>query len=138
MASLPMDFHVKGLVDTLKLGDRMDDVIETMIVLYVSGDTGMFWPLFSASLPSEGQDEAGYAAFEETMITARNKTMVEHAKPILPARQRLHGGRRAASARAGGAGRAVPQGRLHRHGRQRSERSRQPPKRERDVARPND
>ena len=46
MASLPMDFHIKGLVDTLKLGDRIDDVIETMIVLYANGDTGMFWPLF--------------------------------------------------------------------------------------------
>ena len=34
MASLPMEFHLKGLIDTLKLGDRMDDVIETMIVLY--------------------------------------------------------------------------------------------------------
>jgi uncharacterized protein YbaP (TraB family) len=27
-------FHIRGLVDTLKLGDRMDDVIETMIELY--------------------------------------------------------------------------------------------------------
>ena len=34
MASLPMDFHMQGPVDTLKLGDRIDDVIETMIVLY--------------------------------------------------------------------------------------------------------
>ena len=83
MASLPMDFHVQGLVDTLKLGDRIDDVIETMIVLYVNGDTGTFWPLFKAALPSENQDEAGYAAFEETMIKARNKTMVERAEPIL-------------------------------------------------------
>ena len=24
MASLPMEFHIRGLVDTLKLGDRMD------------------------------------------------------------------------------------------------------------------
>jgi uncharacterized protein YbaP (TraB family) len=83
MASLPMDFHVKGLVDTLKLGDRMDDVIETMIMLYVNGDTGTVWPLFRAALPSEDEDEPGYAAFEETMITARNKAMVERAKPIL-------------------------------------------------------
>ena len=48
MASLPMDFHIKGLVETLKLGDRIDDVIETMIVLYVNGDTGTFWPLFKS------------------------------------------------------------------------------------------
>jgi len=85
MASLPMDFHMKGLVETLKLGDRMDDVIETMIVLYLKGDTGMFWPLFRATLPSGTDDKSGYAAFEETMITARNRTMATKAEPLLAA-----------------------------------------------------
>jgi hypothetical protein len=83
MASLPMEFHVKGLVETLKLGDKMDDVIETMVVLYQRGDTGIFWPLFRAVLPSGAGDDAGYAAFEETMISARNQTMVERAEAIL-------------------------------------------------------
>jgi uncharacterized protein len=83
MASLPMDFHVKGLVDTLKLGDRLEDVVETMIVLYVNGDTGTFWPLFRATLPAGNTEESGYAAFEETMIKARNKTMIERALPLL-------------------------------------------------------
>ena len=83
MASLPMEFHMKGLVETVRLGDRMDDVIETMIVLYKREDTGMFWPLFRAVLPSAGEDETGYAAFDEAMITSRNRTMVDRAKPIL-------------------------------------------------------
>lgn len=83
MASLPMDFHLKGLVETLRLGDRMDDIVETMIVLYTRGDTGMFWPLFHAVLPSGADDKAGYAAFEETMILTRNKTMAEKAEPLL-------------------------------------------------------
>jgi uncharacterized protein YbaP (TraB family) len=83
MASLPIDFHIRGLVDTLKLGDRADDMIETMIVLYQSGQTGMFWPLFRAVLPPGGEDEAGYAAFEETMVTARNRNMVAKAASIL-------------------------------------------------------
>jgi uncharacterized protein YbaP (TraB family) len=83
MASLPMEFHMKGLVETLKLGDRVDDVTETMIVLYDRGDTGMFWPLFHAVLPSADDDKAGYAAFEETMITSRNRTMADHAAPML-------------------------------------------------------
>jgi uncharacterized protein len=82
MASLPMDFHVKGLVETLKLGNRIDDVTETMIDLYQQGETGMFWPLFRAALPSDDTD-ASYAAFEETMVTARNRIMVERALPIL-------------------------------------------------------
>jgi uncharacterized protein YbaP (TraB family) len=85
MASLPMDFHMKGLVDTLKLGERMNDVIETMIVLYTQGETGMFWPLFRAVLPSEAGDDSGYAAFEEAMVTARNKAMATNAEPILAA-----------------------------------------------------
>lgn len=83
MASLPMDFHINGLVETLKLGDRMDDVTETMIVLYKNGDTGMYWPFFRATLPGAKDDEFGYVAFEETMIDARNKVMAEHAGPIL-------------------------------------------------------
>ena len=83
MASLPLAFHIKGLVDTLKLGDKINDVNETMIVLYLRGDTGMYWPLFRAILPGEGDDAAGYAAFDQTMIISRNKVMVDHAGPIL-------------------------------------------------------
>lgn len=85
MASLPLEFHIKGLVETLKLGDRMDDVIETMVVLYQRGDTGMFWPLFRNALPSAAGDEQSYAAFEEAMVTTRNKTMVERAEPLINA-----------------------------------------------------
>lgn len=83
MASLPLAFHMKGLVDTLKLGNRVNDVNETMIVLYQRGDIGMLWPLFRAVLPGDEDDSAGYAAFEETMITSRNKVMIDHAGPIL-------------------------------------------------------
>ncbi|HEY4191650.1 MAG TPA: TraB/GumN family protein [Mesorhizobium sp.] len=83
MASLPMDFHMRGLVDTLKLGDKMNDVNETMIDLYQRGEIGMIWPLFRVVLPDEADDPAGYAAFEEAMVTGRNKVMAEHAAPIL-------------------------------------------------------
>ncbi|TKT82850.1 TraB/GumN family protein [Aquamicrobium sp. LC103] len=83
MASLPMEFHVRGLVDTLKLGDEIEDVMETMVVLYTKGETGMFWPFFRAALPGADDEAAGYAAFEETMVTARNRTMAERAAPII-------------------------------------------------------
>lgn len=83
MASIPMEFHMKGLVETLRLGDRSDDVIETMIVLYTREQTGMFWPLFRHVLPGGEEDDAGYAVFEEEMITRRNVAMAEHAEPIL-------------------------------------------------------
>lgn len=83
MASLPIALHVQGLVETLKLGDRMDDVIETMVVLYTQGQTGMYWPLFRAVLPSDEAEGAGYSEFEQTMITTRNHGMVTTAGPIL-------------------------------------------------------
>lgn len=86
MASLPMEFHVRGLIDTLKLGDAVDDVIETMIALYLDGETAMFWPFFRAALPAgEGADAAGFSAFEETMVKARNRTMAERAMPFIDA-----------------------------------------------------
>lgn len=86
MASLPLDLHVRGLVETLRLGDAIDDVMETMIALYLEGETGAFWPFFRAALPSgDGEDEAGFVAFEEAMVTARNRTMATRALPFLDA-----------------------------------------------------
>jgi uncharacterized protein YbaP (TraB family) len=82
MASLPMELHLHGLADTLRLGDRLDDVIETMIVLYGRGDTGTIWPLLRTVSPGA---EAGYAAFEKALVSERNKTMLQKAEPIIAA-----------------------------------------------------
>jgi uncharacterized protein len=83
MASLPMEFHIEGLVETLRLGDRVEDVMETMVRLYIDGQTGMFWPFFEAALPSEGGDQEGFAAFQEALIDVRNRTMAEGAAPLI-------------------------------------------------------
>ncbi len=81
MASLPTEFHVNGLVQTLQLGDKIDDVFETMIVIYQHGEIGLIWPLFQALLPAA--DREGYAEFEQVMITTRNYGMVENAQAYL-------------------------------------------------------
>lgn len=83
MASLPMAFHVRGLVETVALGARIDDVIETMIALYEAGRIGLVWPALRALTPAATEDERGYAAFERAMVTARNRTMAERAAPWL-------------------------------------------------------
>jgi uncharacterized protein YbaP (TraB family) len=83
MASLPMEFHTRGLVDTLKLGDRMDDVLETMIVLYEREEIGMFWPLLEASLGEAAGPGGDYTEFEQTMIVQRNHVMADRSEPIL-------------------------------------------------------
>ncbi|MBO6717243.1 MAG: TraB/GumN family protein [Rhizobiaceae bacterium] len=83
MASLPMSLHIDGLVETLRLGDRMDDVMETMIQLYLAGETGLFWPFFHAVLPESDDETGAYADFQETMVVARNRGMAESAMPMI-------------------------------------------------------
>lgn len=83
MASLPMDLHVRGMISTLRLGSRIEDVMETMVTIYLEGEPGLFWPFFRSVVPADGEDDQGYAAFEEAMITARNKTMAERARPMI-------------------------------------------------------
>ena len=83
MASLPMEFHVRGLVETVALGETIDDVIETMIALYDEGQIGLVWPVLRVFTPETAGDEGGYADFEATMINARNHNMAERAAPWL-------------------------------------------------------
>lgn len=82
-ASLPMDFHISALLDMLKLGDRADDVFETMIVLYQREEVGMYWPLFTAIFSAGAGLGEGYAEFDQKVVTDRNKTMAERAAPLL-------------------------------------------------------
>lgn len=81
MASLPLELHLESLVQTLKLGDKIDDVFETLIVLYERGEIGFVWPLLKELLPTDNQ--RGYADFEKIMITARNHGMVANAETYL-------------------------------------------------------
>ena len=83
MASLPVAFHVRSLIDTLKLGDKIKDVNETMIALYLRGEIGMIMPALKAVAPGQADDQAGFAEFEQTIVTNRNKVMAERAAPIL-------------------------------------------------------
>lgn len=82
MASIPTEFHLKSLMEMLALGDKMDDVMVTMTDLYLSGDIGLTTPMLKAVSP-DGADGEGYAEFEERVVTARNHTMAERARPLL-------------------------------------------------------
>lgn len=83
LASLPLEFHMKGLIDTLKLGARADDMVETMIAIYLEGRTNLFWPLFEETLGGGESLGEGYADFEQTIIVKRNHTMADRAEPVL-------------------------------------------------------
>lgn len=84
MASLPMEFHLRGLVETLELGSLMDDVMTTMTDLYLKGQIGMILPMMRAVSPAEDQAPgSGYAEFEERIIHERNGVMARRAAPII-------------------------------------------------------
>ena len=114
MASLPMEFHMKGLVDTLKLGDRIDDVDRDHDrALRARGYRHVL-----AAVPRRAA-EATKTRRATPPSSRRWSSAQQDDDRATPSRsspgQRLHRGRRAASARPGRADRAVPQGRLHRH-----------------------
>jgi len=84
MSELPVEFHLQALIETLALGDRMNDVIETMIQLYLSGDVGMTMPMLKTLAPeAAAKDAVGYAAFEQRIILDRNHVMATRALPYL-------------------------------------------------------
>lgn len=75
MAALPLDFHMRALVETLALGEAIDDIIETMIAIHQRGEPGLFWPFFEATLPGGADDAIAIAGFEQSVITDRNRVM---------------------------------------------------------------
>lgn len=84
MMELPVEFHLQALVETVKLGDGMDDVVETMTRLYLNGETGLTIPALEAVTPSaDDGDENAYVAFERAIISGRNHRMAERALPLL-------------------------------------------------------
>ncbi len=83
MASLPAQFHIDGLIETLTLWPKLPDVFETMTVLYTQGDIGMIFPLMRSVSPEGTESGQNYAEFEEKMINTRNRTMAERAAPII-------------------------------------------------------
>lgn len=81
---LPIDFHLTSLIETLKLGDTMNDVNETMIDLYLKGDIGAIIPMLQAVSPDPlSSKDPGYAAFEQRIIVDRNRVMATRAAPTL-------------------------------------------------------
>lgn len=82
LAAIPIDQHMKSLIETIRLGSKMDDVFETMTDLYVSGQVGMTMPFLKEIAPEDGKETA-YGDFEELVIRQRNHRMAERAAALL-------------------------------------------------------
>jgi uncharacterized protein YbaP (TraB family) len=84
MASLPMAFHVKSLVSTVRYPDYTADMMETTLQLYLRGEIGLVFPAGAYFAPEKDiNDFKDQALFEEKLITLRNHHMADRGEPIL-------------------------------------------------------
>ncbi len=82
MASLPQEFHVNALENTLEMGTQAEDLIETLKYLYLTEETGLIWPLMKVMSPQSYSAE-GSQDFQRTLIDDRNLLMAERSQPML-------------------------------------------------------
>ena len=83
MSDLPIELHLKSLIQTLELGDKINDINETMTDLYLAGNIGAIMPMLKNIVPDQNLSDDDTAAFEQRIILDRNKVMAERAAPIL-------------------------------------------------------
>jgi hypothetical protein len=79
LALVPDEKQTEVLKAGLALYDRMDDMMETLIQLYLSRDLGAIWPLQMALARSAGATPEAYAAFADSLIVKRNLKMRDRA-----------------------------------------------------------
>lgn len=82
IASLPQDYHVSALEETLTSGGGGLDMIETLKVLYKQGNIAAVFPVMRAAMP-QTVSGPGAAKFQEALVEKRNLTMVARMLPML-------------------------------------------------------
>ena len=92
LAGLPEPVMLRALANVASLGPRIDDVFETSVALYETGEIAKLWALMQdpafdggTSVETDAERAEGYAAFQGRVIDARNATMVEALEPLLAA-----------------------------------------------------
>jgi uncharacterized protein len=83
MAGIPEDQQVGMLRAALKFADRREDMLETMLQLYVKRQTAMIWPFNLALAEKAGVNADAFKGFEADLLVGRNRTMRESAKAHL-------------------------------------------------------
>ncbi len=80
--AIPLDLQKTYLVDTARVADRIEDVFETMIQLYIARDVAAIMPLMAVIMdkPDYGSELKG---FNEAMIETRNRRMAKAAAPLI-------------------------------------------------------
>lgn len=81
MNRIPMDFHIKSLISAVDFMDDADDIMETMVGMYLNQEIGQIVPALNKLLP-DYMDEEGYGSFEQIILSERNHLMADRAAPL--------------------------------------------------------
>lgn len=84
MASMPIEFHVRSLMSTVRYPDYTRDMMETTLRLYLRGQIGLIFPAGAYFAPEKkASDFKDMNEFENRLITTRNHHMADRADPML-------------------------------------------------------
>jgi uncharacterized protein YbaP (TraB family) len=83
LSAVPDDQQIGMLRANLALADRTDDLMETMVNLYLNRRMGAAWDLQLALAEKAGVGADAFEGFKQTLIIERNKTMRDAALPYL-------------------------------------------------------
>ena len=75
LAVVPDEHQLRILKASLALSDRIDDMQETMVRLYLGRDLGAIWPLHVAMGAKFGAPTAAFDAFAQSLLVSRNIQM---------------------------------------------------------------
>ena len=86
IASMPYKFQLTMLVETLGLGNKLDNIKETMKALYAEGKISMIVPLvrhysakYTGKSTGEVEREQGFDEFQQKLVVQRNLNMAARA-----------------------------------------------------------
>ncbi len=79
ISSMPRDFQMTTLIETLELGEKLDDIKQTMKSLYIKGDIAMIVPVIR-HFTEKFVSHPGFAIFQEKLVVQRNLKMAERAE----------------------------------------------------------
>ena len=83
LAAVPDGDQLTVLRAGLKLHDRSDDLLETMVLSYLARQLGQIWPMHETLWRQAGFQPSAFASFQHELITTRNVRMRDAALPIL-------------------------------------------------------
>ncbi|MCZ7593998.1 MAG: TraB/GumN family protein [Hyphomicrobium sp.] len=83
LAAVPEQQQIDMLRASLKFADRTNDMMETLVQLYLSRKISAAMPFQIALAQQAGVTDQAFAGFQEKLLTERNEKMRAVAEPLL-------------------------------------------------------